>query len=121
MKDPTVPTPTIQKTSTPAPSGQINFKNNTQTTLKMGFCLNDKVIAVNPDGVEAGNTMQYQVHPTYYMACYRNIQQGQLITSDQALGPVTVKFPSGSTKATVKAGVENGQNKLEDPKYTFPL
>jgi hypothetical protein len=94
-------------------SDQIVLKNNTgpyATALTMGFTASNNIIAVE-DGVGGEQETIYRVHPTYYVACYRNIVLGQLVDEGVVIGPVEVKFSEGGTKSTkVVASKDAGGN-----------
>ena len=92
--------------STETDSGLIGFKNNTNKPLDMGFTIDGSLIAVQ--NVCGGETIFFDVHPTYYVACYRSLQKGQLVDSVVALSPVEVKYEDGYTYCEVEAAISNG-------------
>ena len=62
-------------------SDQIVLKNHTgpyANTLTMGFTVSNNIIAVE-DSIGGEQETIYRVHPTYYVACYRNIVLGQFV------------------------------------------
>ena len=62
-------------------SDQIVLKNHTgpyANTLTMGFTVSNNIIAVE-DSVGGEQETIYRVHPTYYVACYRNIVLDQFV------------------------------------------
>ena len=65
-----------------------------------------------------GESVQFFVHPTYYVALFREIQVGELVTSDIAISPIQVKFDSGFKNATVTAVNDGGTYKLNAPEYS---
>lgn len=95
--------------------GQIKFTNDTTQNLDMGFTLSSDLITVQ--NVSGGETIFYEVHPTYYVACYRNIKQGQLVDSGIEIGPVEVKFQDGYSKCDVEAAIVDGKYVLKNPEY----
>ena len=109
--------PTIDPTpiGTTGNSGEIAFTNNTQspnaTDLSMGFTINSNLVC-SQEGVHANESVLFDVHPTYYVACYRSIQLGQLVDSDVVLGPVEVKFRDGNTVMNVEAFIDGGEYKM---------
>lgn len=109
--------PTIHPipTGTTSP-GLIKFKNNTDRKLDMGFTLSGELVTVQPS-VYGGQTINYEVHPTYYVACYRDIERGQLVDSGLEIGPVEVKYQDGYSKCDVEAAIVDGKYLLKDPVY----
>jgi hypothetical protein len=75
----------------------------------MGFTVSNNIIAVE-DGVGGEQETIYRVHPTYYVACYRNIILGQLIDEGVVIGPVEVKFEGGAKSTKVVALKDAGGN-----------
>lgn len=92
------------------------FVNNTQPPntmdLDMGFTVGGN-LACCQEGVHPNESVQFDVHPTYYVACYRSIKLGQLVDSDILLSPVEVKFRDGNTVMTVEAHMDSGVYKLK--------
>ena len=86
--------------------GQITFVNNTKgqnaEVLDMGFTVGGNIVACQ-NGVHPNEGVLFDVHPTYYVALYRNKVLGQLVDSGIVLGPVEVKFDEGVTKMKVEA------------------
>ncbi len=108
--------PEIDRTPTGSCSvGLIHFKNNTNRPLDMGFAISESVISLQ--NVAGGEAIEFDIHPTYCVACYHNIQLGQVVDSGVELGPVTVKYEEGYTKCKVEAAVQNGKHILRDPVY----
>ena len=108
--------PTIDQTPTGSTSGGlIAFKNNTDKAFDMGFAVDGSLVAVQ--NVAGGETINFDVHPTYYVATYRSIQLGQLVDSGVELGPVMVEYENGYTKAQVEATLQAGKRILKDPVY----
>ena len=96
--------------------GLIQLRNNTKPArnVTMGFAINKLLVAVEKD-VNAGETVEFSVHPEYYIACYRSIKQGQLVSAGIELGPVKLEFKDGYTAYKVEATDTNGRFKLQDP------
>lgn len=96
--------------------GQIVFKNNTKQpnamNLAMGLMVGDN-LAVVQEVVHANESVNFDVHPTYYVACYRSIELGDLVDSDVQLGPVKVEFENGETTMKVVAYIDAGVYKLK--------
>ena len=55
------------------------------------------------------------MHPQYYVACYRTIKPGQLVSEGVELGPVTLEFKNECTDYTVEASTVAGKIVLMDP------
>ena len=113
--------PTIQPTPTGTTSpGLIKLMNNTDPAqpVTMGFAVSGKLIAAER-GVSAGATTIFSVHPTYYVARYRNIEEGQLASAGISVGPVKLAFENEYTDYTVEAAVEEGRIYLKPP-YPTP-
>ena len=96
--------------------GLILLCNNTKPTqnVTMGFAIDKLLVAVEKD-VNAGETVEFSVHPEYYIACYRSIKQGQLVSAGIELGPVKLEFTDGYKAYKVEATDTNGRFKLQDP------
>ena len=83
--------------TTPTGTGnpdQIILKNSTgppATKLSVGFTLNNKVVVVENNVGGLQKTL-FHVHPTYYVACYRNIVPGQLVDEGVVIGPIEVRY-----------------------------
>ena len=105
--------PSIDTTPTGVGSpDQIVLKNNTSSPVQevtMGFTVSDNILAVQ-DNVGGQEETIYRVHPTYYVACYRDISLGQLVDSGVAIGPVEVMYEAGATTATVEASKDAAGN-----------
>ena len=95
--------------------GQVVFRNNTKNPyamdLNMGFTIDSKIIASKRD-VHPNEFTLFDVHPQYFVACFRKIELGQLVDSGIALGPLEVQFVDGSTTMTVEALIDGGEYKL---------
>ena len=90
---------------------QIKLVNETSQKLDLGFTVDNSLMAVQ--SVHGGEGINFVVHPTYYVATYRSIQQGQLVDSGIQLGPVELEV-NGYTKAEVMATVVAGRYLLLD-------
>ena len=109
--------PDIQKTPTGTTSpGLIKLQNNTNPAkaVTMGFAVSNTLIAAEKS-VSAGATTNFKVHPEYYIACYRNIKEGQLVDEGIQVGPVKLVFADQNTDYTVEAAMEAGRVYLKDP------
>lgn len=95
-------------------AGTVELKNNTNQKLGMGFTVGGKIIAAER-GVHGGESTLFNVHPKYYVACYRAIKEGQLVDEAVEIGPVMVEFKDGYTAYTVEAAVDDGRYYLKKP------
>jgi hypothetical protein len=103
---------------TPSPVGStdggiILLKNATNRKLNVGFTIGGSLVGVQE--VHGGETSEYYVHPTYYVAVYRNIKKGSMVDSGVVIGPVELKFADGYTSYSVEAAIDGGQYVLKDP------
>ena len=100
----------------PTAPGLIKLQNNTRPAKKftMGFAIGKNLVAAERQ-VDAGETVEFSVHPQYYIACYRDIKEGQLVSEGIELGPVTLEFKNEYTDYTVEATSEAGRIVLKDP------
>ena len=96
-----------------AGDGIILLKNETNKTLSLGFAIDRSLVGVQE--VHAGETSEYYVHPTYYIAVYRNIQEGSMVDSGVVMGPVTLEFADGYTSYEVEAAIDGGKYILKNP------
>ena len=111
VTDDGIPTIDTKPTGVGSPD-QIVLKNNTgppAQEVTMGFTVSNNIIAAQ-DKVGGNESTIYRVHPTYFVACYRNIVLGQLVDSGVAIGPVEVKYEEGARHATVIASKDAGGN-----------
>ena len=109
--------PNINQNPTgPAGKGLIKLKNNTipAKMVTMGFAINHKLVAAQKD-VAAGEIVEFKVHPKYYVACYRAIEEGQLVSDGVELQPVTLEFQNDYTNYTVEAVSDAGKIVLKAP------
>ena len=91
----------------------ILLKNATNKTLNLGFAIDGALIAVQE--AHGGEIIKYYVHPTYYIAVYRNIQEGSMVDSGVVMGPVTLEFADGYTSYEVEAAIDGGKYILKNP------
>lgn len=105
------------KETGPGTPGYINFKNSTNSKQDLGLSLSGTLLSMQ-QGVAGGVSAQFQITPTYYVGLFTNIKQGAFVTSDAAVGPVTVKFPPGMAVASVNAIVQAGQDMLQGPTFS---
>ena len=96
--------------------GLIQLQNKTKPpkAVTMGFAI-DQSLVVAEKKVRGGEAAEFSVHPQYYIACFRNIKHGQLVSAGIELGPVTLEFKQGYTDYTVVAAIDDGGIVLKDP------
>ena len=68
----------------------------------MGFTVSNNLICASQD-VGGKQSTIYRVHPSYYVACYRNIELGQLVDQGVVIGPLMVEYVGGAHTHTVQA------------------
>ena len=93
------------------------LKNNTNKPLHLGFTINDKLIVV--EVIEGGETFMYNMPTKYWVACFRHraMQEGNILDTAVAIGPVQVEFKKGYTCCKVEAAVDGGRHYLKEPVF----
>lgn len=114
-KDGNIPVinPTAIRTTSP---GLIQLLNNTTPAqaVTIGFAIANNLVAAQMN-VAAGKSVEFSVHPKFYIACFRAIKQGQIVSEEIELGPVTLELQEGCTDYTVEAASVAGTITLKDP------
>ena len=72
------------------------------TSVTMGFTVSNNLICAEKD-VDGQMSTIFRVHPSYYVACYRNIVFGQLVDRGISIGPLAVEYTAGVHSLTVQA------------------
>lgn len=87
----------------------VTLKNNTSPakSIDMGFALSEKLIAAQPS-VGGQQSSNYQVHPVYWVALFRNVKVGDLVTSNVTVAPIAVEYTQGNTRAKITAFMDSG-------------
>jgi hypothetical protein len=96
----------------PGSSDQISLKNATSSPVMpvtMGFTLGGNILCAESNVGGLQETI-YRVHPTYFVACYRNIVLGQMVDEGVVIGPVKVKYEDGAHEMTVEASKDPAGN-----------
>ena len=88
----------------------IKLVNTTPQKMISGLALSGNLLAV--EDLNGGETSNFIVHPTYYVATFRNIKPGMMLDSGAQLTPVKVEFEHGATIMQVAAMVDAGLRKL---------
>ena len=95
--------PSISTTPTGTGSAdQIVLQNKTGPPAIMRFTLDDRIVVVEDDVGGLQKTF-FWVHPTYFVACYRNIVHSQLVDEGVGIGPIEVRYAAGFHVASVEA------------------
>lgn len=81
----------------------IILKNNTNKTYNLGFTIANNVLVVKA-GADGNVSADFEVHPTYFVSCFRELQEGQTISSDLEIPPVKLVYddshrPAGSNRS----------------------
>ena len=93
----------------------ITFQNKTTNpvkTLHLGFIVDNSLIAVEQD-VGGLLSVSYPANSTYYVACYHNIDVGELVEEGIVLEPVKLHYEPGTYSHIIKA------NKEQSGEYTI--
>ncbi len=88
----------------------IKLNNSTPQKMVAGFALAGNLLAV--EGLSGGETSNFVVHPTYFVATYHSIKPGMMVDAGAQLTPVKVEFDQGATIVEVEATVDAGIQKL---------
>ena len=93
------------------------LRNNTNKPLHLGFTINDKLIVV--ERIEGGETFMYNMPAKYWVACFRHraMQEGNILDTAVAIGPVQVEFKKGYTCCKVEAAIDGGRHYLKEPVF----
>ena len=105
--------------STNKPCDIIALANNTNpaTPVNMGFTVNGSIIAYHSN-VGGRQSSNYQVHSKHYVALFRDVKVGDLVTYDVSMvDPVEVDYSHGNTRATVTAYIDAG-NLMTNVEYS---
>ncbi|CAB4435230.1 unnamed protein product [Rhizophagus irregularis] len=98
----------VKKSGTSGQDGTITITNKSNEMANVGIGMDDSLSSVIPN-VYGGVEEVFQITPTYFVAAYENLELGQLISDVGIIGkPLTLQFPSGVTKATVRL-IQDGQ------------
>ena len=81
----------------------IDNKSGLMANLAIGM---DGDISMVKSGVYSGNSAQFIVEPTYWVALFKDLEKGEVISGNQIHGPIQVKFLGGATQLTFRAKIE---------------
>ncbi len=113
---------------------EIKFEDGCQQLYKVGDLptdLGDHIVVHNNSGLQAspgigmnGNasvykrnilsnaSAQFKVTPTYWAGLFRDVELGEVISSNVEVGPEKIKFSSGANVATLTATLDGESIKL---------
>jgi rhizosphere induced protein len=89
-------------------AGQVVIENQSGDFANLGIGMDGDLALVQSD-VYSGNSAQFEVTPTYWVALYKDVVQGEVISGNQIHGPIKTVFPSGVTQLTYEAYVDEKQ------------
>ena len=108
--------PTIDSIPTESDSSdsesQIKLFNGTTISAKLGFAINNSLIARTENGKTQWATYVHTDHPTFWVALYQYIKCGDLPNRNIQVDPIKVAFTDGNKKALVESYTENGRDIL---------
>ena len=108
--------PDIEDDTGSVGTSQITLTNRTHLKMDLGFALGNSLVTSEEGG--GGESANFEVHSTYYVALFHNIKEGQLVSSDIFAGPVEVSFQNGYKIATIEAVQTADTYKISPPKYS---
>ena len=95
---------------------QVVLKNNTGSQQSAGFTRDGRLVTFKT--FYPGESAEFQPNPTFHVSLFRDIQEGELVTSDSISNPVSIEFKNRFTIATVTAEDEGGMYRLTHPTYS---
>lgn len=96
-----------------AGKGQVIIDNQSGSLADLAIGM-DGDFALVQKGVYSGNSAQFEVTPTYWVALFKDVVKGEVISGGQVHGPLQAKFSSGVTKITYKAYIDGNTFIFED-------
>lgn len=90
-----------------ADKGQVIINNKSGELADLGIGVDGDVALVQPAVYSTASAL-FEVEPTYWVAIYKDIVKGEVISGAQVAGPLQVKFLNGATSLTYRAWVEGG-------------
>ncbi len=87
--------------------GQVTVANKSGQLADIGIGMDGDVALVQPQ-VFSGAGANFEVEPTYWVAMYKDIVKGEVISGAQVAGPIKVKFFNGATAIAYRAWTEGG-------------
>ncbi|WP_315730785.1 MULTISPECIES: hypothetical protein [unclassified Bradyrhizobium] len=88
--------------------GQVLIQNKSGELANLGIGM-DGDLALVQSNVYSGNGAQFEVAPVYWVALYKDVVQGEVISGNQVHGPLQVVFPGGVTQLTYEAYIDGSE------------
>lgn len=85
--------------------GQLLIANNSLLLANLGIGM-DGDISLVKRGVYSGNSAQFTVKPKYYVALFKDLTQGEIISGNQIHGPIEIVFSGGQVTKEYVARIE---------------
>ncbi|MGB0524319.1 MAG: hypothetical protein ACPGJS_15220 [Flammeovirgaceae bacterium] len=92
---------------------QLVIANQSNLKANLGIGMDGDVAAVKAD-VLNNNSAQFEATPKYYVAVYKDLTHGEIITSNQLHEPVEVSFEGGLTSKRFRAAGKGDTFVLEE-------
>lgn len=86
-------------------AGQLLIANQSLRLANLGIGMDGDISLVKKD-VYSGNNAQFTVKPTYYVALFKNLTKGEVISGNQIHGPLQVVFDGGQETKDYVARIE---------------
>ncbi len=93
--------------------GQVVITNRSGKLANLAIGMDGDIALVQPN-VYGGNAAQFTVTPTYYVALFKDIVKGQIISGNQVHGPLQVVFRGGATTVTYRASIDGANFVFEE-------
>ncbi|EIF8947090.1 hypothetical protein RAL73_003321 [Vibrio cholerae] len=94
-------------------AGQLLIENKSDHLANFGIGM-DGDIALVKKNVYSGNSAQFSVKPTYWVAIYKDLTQGEVISGNQIHGPLKVTFEGGQTDKKFIAKIQGNRFIFEE-------
>jgi hypothetical protein len=101
--------------SGPVQPDQILINNKSSRIANPGIGMSGAG-SVFKRNVNGGASAQFEVTPTYFVGLFNDVERGEVISSNDIVGPLTLQYPSGFTSATLTATLD-GSNVVLDLTY----
>ena len=111
MLDGDIPSINTTPTGNASSSDMIQVKNKTSSKLNIGFTIDGDLLVT--EDVDGGALTNFKVHPTYYVALYHSVKQGQMVDAGVSTEAVEVAFKDGRTRAKVEVAMVGGKTTLK--------
>ncbi|WP_452601039.1 hypothetical protein [Pontimicrobium sp. MEBiC06410] len=85
--------------------GQLLISNQSQRLANLAIGM-DKEIALVKKDVYSGNSAQFVAKPKYYVALFKDLVRGEVISGNQVHGPLEVVFAGGQIAKMYEAKIE---------------